>query len=74
MICAKTKLFDIERLRDFSTRVFLYFGCPKEDAEQAADVLSCADLEASTRMALLDCTAISRCFLPEQSIPIPKSN
>src|SRR5262249_42568451 len=43
-ICAETKLFHIERLREFSTLVFLHFGCSKEDAEQAADVLSCADL------------------------------
>jgi len=44
MICAETTPFPIEVLREFSTRVFLHFGCPKEDAEQAADVLSCADL------------------------------
>jgi L-2-hydroxycarboxylate dehydrogenase (NAD+) len=40
----ETTPFPIEVLREFSTRVFLHFGCPKEDAEQAADVLSCADL------------------------------
>jgi L-2-hydroxycarboxylate dehydrogenase (NAD+) len=40
----ETNLFHIEVLREFSTRVFLHFGCPKEDAEQAADVLACADL------------------------------
>ncbi len=44
MTYAETKLFTIEALREFSTRVFLHFGCPKEDAEQAADVLACADL------------------------------
>src|ERR1700747_365712 len=44
MICAETKVLPIEVLLEFSTRVFLHFGCPKEDAEQAADVLSCADL------------------------------
>jgi len=38
------KLFPTEVLREFSTRVFLHLGCPKEDAEQAADVLACADL------------------------------
>ncbi|HET7208946.1 MAG TPA: Ldh family oxidoreductase [Terriglobales bacterium] len=37
-------LFDIDILREFSTRVFLHFGCSKEDAEQAADVLASADL------------------------------
>jgi len=44
MICEETKLFPIEALREFCTRVFLHFGCPREDAEQAADVLACADL------------------------------
>ena len=44
MICPETKVFRIETLREFSTRTFLHFGCPKEDAEQAADVLACADL------------------------------
>jgi len=37
-------VFHIDALREFSTRVFLHFGCPDEDAEQAADVLACADL------------------------------
>ncbi|NTU50728.1 MAG: Ldh family oxidoreductase, partial [Desulfobulbaceae bacterium] len=31
-------------LREFSTNVFLYFGISKQDAGQAADVLSLADL------------------------------
>jgi L-2-hydroxycarboxylate dehydrogenase (NAD+) len=44
MICAETTLFPIEVLREFNTRVFLHFGCPQKDAEQAADVLACADL------------------------------
>ncbi len=44
MICAETKVFPVEALREFSTRVFLHLGCPKADAEQAADVLACADL------------------------------
>ncbi len=38
------KVFHIETLREFSTRVFLHFGVPKNDAAQAADVLACADL------------------------------
>jgi len=38
------KIFPIEVLREFSTRVFLHFGLPKEDAAQAADVLASADL------------------------------
>jgi LDH2 family malate/lactate/ureidoglycolate dehydrogenase len=37
-------VFHIGVLREFSTRVFLHLGCPEEDAEQAADVLACADL------------------------------
>ncbi len=41
---AETKIFPIEALRDFSTRVFLRFGVPKSDAMQAAEVLACADL------------------------------
>jgi L-2-hydroxycarboxylate dehydrogenase (NAD+) len=44
MTCAEIKQFPIEALREFSTRVFVHLGCPKEDAEQAADVLACADL------------------------------
>ena len=40
----ETRVFPIETLREFSTRVFLHYGVPKEDAVQAADVLACADL------------------------------
>jgi L-2-hydroxycarboxylate dehydrogenase (NAD+) len=40
----EAKVFHIETLREFSTRVFLHFGVPKNDATQAADVLACADL------------------------------
>jgi L-2-hydroxycarboxylate dehydrogenase (NAD+) len=40
----ETKIFPIETLREFSTRVFVHFGVPKEDALQAADVLAAADL------------------------------
>ena len=39
-----SKIFPIERLREFSIRVFTHFGVPKEDADQAADVLAAADL------------------------------
>ena len=57
MICAETKVFPVETLREFSTRVFFHFGCPKEDAEQAADVLACADLRGidSHGVARLHC-------------------
>src|SRR5438309_11672723 len=40
----ETKVFHIEALREFSTRIFLHFGVPQEDAAQAADVLASADL------------------------------
>ncbi len=44
MADVETKVFPIERLCEFCTRVFLRFGVPKNDAMQAADVLACADL------------------------------
>jgi L-2-hydroxycarboxylate dehydrogenase (NAD+) len=44
MTDVETKAFPIEALREFSTRVFLHFGVPKNDATQAAEVLACADL------------------------------
>lgn len=40
----KTRTYSIEQLREFTTRIFLYFGVPDEDARQAADVLAAADL------------------------------
>lgn len=57
MICAVTKILPVEVLREFSTRVFLHCGCPKEDAEEAADVLACADLRGidSHGVARLHC-------------------
>src|SRR5690242_21751627 len=39
-----SRIFPIEKLCQFCTRVFLHCGVPKKDAEQAADVLACADL------------------------------
>jgi L-2-hydroxycarboxylate dehydrogenase (NAD+) len=44
MASLEVKVFPIEALREFSTRVFLHFGVPKPDAAQAADVLAAADL------------------------------
>ncbi len=44
MADVETKLFPIEALREFSTRVFLHFGVSENDAMQAVDVLACADL------------------------------
>src|SRR4029077_20909296 len=44
MTDVETKVFSIEALREFCTRVFLHFGVPKDDAMQAAEVLASADL------------------------------
>jgi LDH2 family malate/lactate/ureidoglycolate dehydrogenase len=41
---ADTKVFRAEILSEFCARVFMYFGVPKSDATQAADVLAAADL------------------------------
>jgi L-2-hydroxycarboxylate dehydrogenase (NAD+) len=40
----ESRVFPIEALSEFSTRVFLHFGVPKNDALQAAEVLARADL------------------------------
>ena len=40
----ETKLFPIETLREFCTRVFIHFRVSQSDATQAADVLAAADL------------------------------
>ena len=44
MTDVEAKVFPIEALREFCTRVFLHFGVPKNDAMQAAEVLASADL------------------------------
>jgi LDH2 family malate/lactate/ureidoglycolate dehydrogenase len=44
MANVEAKVYSIEALREFSTRVFLHFGVPKPDAVQAANVLASADL------------------------------
>lgn len=44
MPAVEAKIFSIDTLREFSTRIFLHFGVPKADADQAADVLATADL------------------------------
>ena len=41
---ATTYLFPDAYLRDFTTQVFMHFGVPRADAEQAADVLAKSDL------------------------------
>ena len=40
----ETYLFPADYLRNFSTAVFMHFGVPHADAEQAADVLAKSDL------------------------------
>ena len=40
----ETQSYPIERLREFSTRVFRHFGVPEADARQAAEVLATSDL------------------------------
>ncbi|MFI5092676.1 MAG: Ldh family oxidoreductase [Candidatus Acidiferrum sp.] len=44
MPAVEAKVFPIDALREFSIRVFLHFGVPKDDAVQSADVLASADL------------------------------
>jgi L-2-hydroxycarboxylate dehydrogenase (NAD+) len=44
MADVKTRVFPIERLSEFCTRVFLHFGVPKQEAALAAEVLAAADL------------------------------
>lgn len=44
MPAVEIKRYPIEFLREFSTRIFLHFGVPPQDAAQAADVLASADL------------------------------
>jgi L-2-hydroxycarboxylate dehydrogenase (NAD+) len=44
MTDVEAKVFPIEALREYCTRVFLHFGVPKNDAMQAAEVLASADL------------------------------
>jgi hypothetical protein len=69
----ETKVFHIEALREFSTRVFLHFGVPQEEAAQAADVLASADLAALIRMASPGCTPTLTCSVKAASIPNRKS-
>jgi len=44
MPAVEARIFRINVLREFSTRIFLHFGVPEADAVQAADVLASADL------------------------------
>jgi LDH2 family malate/lactate/ureidoglycolate dehydrogenase len=40
----ESRTYPTEQLREFSTRVFLHFGVPPDDARQAAEVLAASDL------------------------------
>src|SRR5271167_1789711 len=44
MTIAENRTYPIERLHEFSARVFTHFGVPRDDANIAADVLAAADL------------------------------
>jgi LDH2 family malate/lactate/ureidoglycolate dehydrogenase len=44
MTVEETRTYPIERLREFSTRVFRHLGVPPDDARQAAEVLAASDL------------------------------
>ena len=44
MTVAENRTYPIERLHEFSARVFIHFGVPHDDAHIAADVLATADL------------------------------
>jgi L-2-hydroxycarboxylate dehydrogenase (NAD+) len=44
MSAAEVQTFDLERLREFTTKVFVSLGVPKVDAALAADVLAVSDL------------------------------
>ena len=40
----ETKIYPSERLEEFSTRVFLHFDVPEDEAKLAAEVLAASDL------------------------------
>jgi L-2-hydroxycarboxylate dehydrogenase (NAD+) len=44
MTVAENPTYPIERLHEFSARVFMHVGVPRDDAHLAADVLAAADL------------------------------
>jgi L-2-hydroxycarboxylate dehydrogenase (NAD+) len=46
----ETKTYPIERLSEFSTRVFLHFGVPAPDARLAAEVLATSEVDILTRV------------------------
>ena len=62
----QTITYPADYLRNFTTEVFMYFGVPKTDAEQASDVLAKSDLRG------IDSHGIARlraaCCLYEMSL------
>ena len=65
----EVKVFPIETLRDFSTRVFLHSGVPEKDAMQAADVLACADLRGIDSHGVARLHSYLTCSALGESIP-----
>src|SRR2546426_49493 len=60
------RVFPIEALREFSTRMFLHFGVSKVDAAQAADVLASADLRG------IDSHGVARLHSYSDMPPLPR--
>lgn len=61
----------IERLREFTTRVFLHFGLSDADARQAADVLATSDLRGIDSHGVARLRAYVRAFEMSEVNPRP---
>jgi LDH2 family malate/lactate/ureidoglycolate dehydrogenase len=72
MASVEVKVFPIEVLREFSTSIFLHFGVPKADAEQAADVLASADLRGIDSHGVARLTSYFDLLSEGLINPIPK--
>src|SRR5258707_1777642 len=72
MASVEAKVFPIEKLREFSTRVFLHFGIPKTEAAQAADVLASADLRGIDSHGVARLTSYSELLSEGLINPRPK--
>src|ERR1700716_703560 len=72
MAGVEVKVFPIEVLREFSTRIFLHFGVPQADAEQAADVLASADLRGIDSHGVARLTSYSDLLSEGLINPTPK--
>jgi L-2-hydroxycarboxylate dehydrogenase (NAD+) len=69
---AETKVFPIQALHEFSTRVFVHFGVSKTDAAQAADVLASADLRGIDSHGVARLTSYSDMLSEGRINPTPK--